>query len=435
MVAAVALALHVEPLNGPWYWQWPWRRIDALRIVPAMALAALPFFAAQWLRARGTLGDGGALALVALSTFLLEGVAIAIQGPGFELGRIVFAVQHPVITSYFTDAMALDGVAASLARYPELMGELHLHSINKPPGPVLYYKGWLALLTPFRAALLGGLAIGVLAAAAVPATFALARRLGAGREAAFAAASYLALCPGLVLFFPEFDQAYPLLTCGLVGSLSLALDTGRARWALALGGLLFVAAFFSFGLGVLGVFMAGQVGVWLWRNKGRDRVRVARPLLLAGLCLAALYGALYLATGYDPMATFDAAVANQARHSLTLGRPWPATVVFDLWDFALGTGWMSFLLVGFWLARRRGARPRLETDPMVWLVVAQVAVVAVGGLIPVETARVWLFLVPLWVLPVGLELARFRPAARLSVFVALWVLLVLVGQNLVFLGA
>jgi hypothetical protein len=181
--------------------------------------------------------------------------------------------------------------------------------------------------------------------------------------------------------------------------------------------------------------MAGQVGVWLWRNKGRDRVRVARPLLLAGLCLATLYGALYLATGYDPMATFDAAVANQARHSLTLGRPWPATVVFDLWDFALGTGWMSFLLVGFWLARRRGARPRLETDPMVWLVVAQVAVVAVGGLIPVETARVWLFLVPLWVLPVGLELARFRPAARLSVFVALWVLLVLVGQNLMFLGA
>ena len=77
----------------------------------------------------------------------------------------------------------------------------------------------------------------------------------------------------------------------------------------------------------------------------------------------------------------------------------------------------------------------LESDWMVLLAVGQVLLVASAALIPTETARVWLFLVPLWMLPVGLELAHWPPAARVSVYVALWGLLVLVGQNLVFLGA
>ena len=72
---------------------------------------------------------------------------------------------------------------------------------------------------------------------------------------------------------------------------------------------------------------------------------------------------------------------------------------------------------------------------MSWLAVAQVGLVAVAGLIPVETARVWAFLLPLFLLPVGLELSQWPRAARVSVYVALWALTVLVGQNLVFLGA
>ena len=65
----------------------------------------------------------------------------------------------------------------------------------------------------------------------------------------------------------------------------------------------------------------------------------------------------------------------------------------------------------------------------------QVLLVAVAGLIPAETARVWLFMVPLLMLPVGLELAEWTPRARWSVYAALWGLMVLVGQNMMFLGA
>lgn len=435
MAAGVALSLHWNPLAGPWYWDWPWRRIDTGRILPAMTLASVPFFAAQWLVARDRLGRVPALAFLALSTFLLQIVAIAIQGPGFELGRIVYAVKHPVITSYFTDATELGSVLEALRNYPERMAGFHLHSINKPPGPVLYYAGWLDLFAPRAAARAGGLVIGLLAAASVPATYGAVRRLGAGREAAFCAASYMALCPGLILFFPEFDQAWPLLTCGLVASWSLALERGGPAWAVCFGTLVALAAFVSFGLLVLGLFIAGQGMVYALRRPDGGWRRLGASAGWAFGTLALLYIALYLGTGYDPWATFRAALENQALHSATLGRPWPATVLFDLTDFAMGTGWMSFLLVAFWLARRWNERPVLYSDWMVRLALGQVLVIAVAGLIPVETARVWAFLLPLFVLPVGLELAHWSPAARGSVYVALWGLMVLVGQNLVFLGA
>ena len=83
------------------------------------------------------------------------------------------------------------------------------------------------------------------------------------------------------------------------------------------------------------------------------------------------------------------ALENQARHSATLGRPWPATIPFDLLDFALGTGWLSFLLIGFGLARWR-KRAMEKLDWVVLLCLGQIVLVAVAGLIPTETARVWL---------------------------------------------
>lgn len=435
MTAGVALSLHWEPLAGPGYWTWPWRRIDSSRIVLAMALAAIPFFGAQWAVATSRLGRGPALLLLALSTFGMQLVAIAIQGPGFELSRIVFSVTHPVITSYYTDASALGSVVDALAQYPERMAGFHLHSINKPPGPVLYYAGWLSLLPPKTAAFVGGLVIGGLVAASVPATYGLARRLGTGREASFAAASYMALCPSLILFFPSFDPVWPLATCALVSSWSLALERGTPGWAMLAGASVALAAFLSFGLLVIGFFLAGQGLLHVVRGSDGGMRRLVSSTLWVLATVTGLYAIFYAATGYNPVATFGAALENQARHAATLGRPWPTTVVFDLTDFALGTGWMSFLLAFFWFRRRWRERPVLYSDWMSWLAVAQVGLVAVAGLIPVETARVWAFLLPLFLLPVGLELSQWPRAARVSVYVALWALTVLVGQNLVFLGA
>lgn len=436
LVVAVLLVGHVPGINGPWYWEWPWRRLDPLRVALPMAIAFLPFLLAQLLHARGRLGNTGALALVALTTLGLQAVSIGVQGPSFNLMRIALVVENPIITSYFTDALAFSGLADWLGNYPDRMRDFHLHSINKPPGPILYYASFLQWFEVRPAAFFGGIGVGILAAGCGPASYAFVRGLGAPRDAAFHAASYAALCPGLVLFFPEFDQIFPLLGVALLGSWVLALERDRGRWSACFGVALAAASFTSYSLLVLGAFAFGYALLFCALDPRRpDRVSVVARQAAIGLATAAfLYAALHALTGFDPFATFATAVDNQMRHSATLGRPWPATIPFDLLDFALGTGWLSFLLTGFGLSRLWG-RSWQKLDWIVLLCLGQILVVAVGGLIPVETARVWLFMVPLLMLPVGLELSRWSSGGRMMVYVCLWGLTLLTCLNLGFLTA
>ena len=295
---------------------------------------------------------------------------------------------------------------------------------------------FLQWLDPRPAAFFGGLVVGLLAAGCGPATYLLARQLGAPRDASFHAASYAALCPGLILFYPEFDQVYPLLSVLLLASWAMALERDRGRWSACFGVLLACVAFTSYALLVLGAFAFGYTLIFCLGGSPR-RVRVsvvARHVTIALATTACLYALLHALTGFDPFATFATAVENQGRHAATLGRPWPATIPFDLLDFALGTAWLSYLLVAFGILRRRG-RPLQKLDWVVLLCLGQILLVAIGGLIPVETARVWLFMVPLLMLPVGLELRHWGFAGRMTVYGCVWLLLGLICQNLGFLTA
>ena len=441
---AVLLIGHVPGINGPWYWEWPWRRLDTARVWLPMTLAFIPFVLAQLLHARGRLGTGWALVALALSTLLLQFVSVGVQGPRFNLLRIALIVEDPIITSYFTDALSFSDWADWLGRYPERLAGFHLHSINKPPGPILYYASFLQWLDPRPAAFFGGLVIGLLAASCGPASYLLARQLGAPGDAAFHAASYAALCPGLILFYPELDQVYPLLSVLLLTSWVMALERDRGRWSACFGVLLAGVAFTSYGMLVLGAFALGYTALFCLGDAARPaRLSVAaRHATIALATVACLYAVLYALTGFDPFATFAAAVENQANHSATLGRPWPATIPFDLLDFALGTGWLSYLLVGFglwrWRARSSSSSSGWALQKLDWVVVlclGQIVLVAVGGLIPVETARVWLFMLPLLMLPVGLELRHWGERGRMMVYVCVWLLMALTCQNLAFLTA
>lgn len=440
VVMLLLTAAHVSGVNGPWYWTWEWRALPGARLYLAMALAGVPFALAQWLSARARGADEfasrvhatrAALALLMLACFGLQLAAIAnqveqLEAPGLE--RVTRIVEHPVVTSYYVDAGSqAEGIG--IRDFHDRMWAFSLHGRNKPPGALLFFS---AVQWVFgNSALATGLLLGLLACLAIPATAILVSELTGDSQAGFAGASFMALTPSLVLFFPVFDQLMPTLSCVLVVAWVLALRRASTAYAMAFGLALAVALFISFSFLVLGVFLAGYGLLYVSRDPGSRVALVATKAGAALAVVAGFYSFLYLAAGFDPIATFGAALENQSALSLKWGRPYPDTILFDLQDFVLGAGWIALPLAVFALGRRvRGTGPQLLG--IVLLCLGQPIVVAALGLIPTETARVWLFMLPLLMVPVGLTLARWTAPMRAAAYAGLWLILVVTCQHMSF---
>lgn len=433
LIALVAAALfaglqaHLQGLNGPPYWRWTWRSLPVLTVFGGLLLASLPFAAAQWLHSRA--GERrrrlclGLLMLAHLACQLLVGVW---GGGEWDPARPAALLRHPHRTSYYADAHDFDGLVAWLSAYPERMAGRHMHARNKPPGALLLCATLRALAGESAGAWWGVGLLAALAACCLPACYGLLRVLRLDHDVAFAATSLFALAPGLVLVFPGFDQLAPLWTCGLWALWTVALreeSPSSKRAALGFGLLLAGALFFSYSLLVLGLLFA-LVAVRSLRALGPRTVSL-QVLRALAVCLA-FYGVLHLLTGFDPWRTFRTALENQAGLLELIPRPWPQTIGYDLLDFLLGAGWLPGLLAVFCLMdpvsrERRG---------LALLCVLELLIVAASGLLPGETARVWLFLQPLLLIPAGCELARWPGWARSLVYLCGWLLLAACMQNL-----
>jgi hypothetical protein len=439
-VAALALGacviLQAPLVTGPSFWHWPYRRLPAWPLYGLLAAAGVPVFTAQLVcrsSARGATALG--LACLALGCFAMKLASVLPYTDPPSLDLIQTIVENPHATSYYTDAAALrseHAVREWLPLYPQYMSMLSLHSKTKPPGPILYWSAVIQLFGTGRTAtLVGGIALGLFGSLSVVATYAFIRALTRLPDAAFAGASFMALCPGFVLFFPMFDPTYPILSCAIMGCWAGAVERRDRRLAILTGAALAVTCVVTFNVLVVGAFMAAYalvmpVDVSL-------RARVTRALTLGAVAVAVwllLLEVLRLATGYDVYETFTSAWRNQhellRRHAHT--RPYPQTIPFDLLDFAFGGAWSgSVIAVGYFLDRAARADARLTR--LSALCVAQLVLVALTGILQMETARVWAFMLPLLMVPAGLELRSWSPRARLCVFAASWFAMAAIAQN------
>ena len=410
---------HADGVNGPVWWHWPWQsRPDLLRVAALLLLAALPALAAQWLPRRLQ------LAALAVSLVALQWMANAMQAPWRGVGRIDAVTRSWISNSYFSIAEPLveaeeRGLEVDwLGQYGEILRGAPLHAKTKPPVPIAFYATAIRLFGNARAPLAAAIAISLLSVVAVAAMWEAVRTAGGNDEAAMQGATLLALAPSMTLFFPALDVASPLLTCAILATWLLALERGRTRDAALFGLLLFAATMTSYSFLVLGAPLA------IVALSRRPHALKSAAIGL-GTCILT-YALFRLATGFDPIASFRVATAMQRQLLLTLHRPYPRTIAWDLLDFALGSGWVPALLAALWFTR--GVR-----DDASIAAIATPFIVAVTGLLATETARVWIFLMPLLMLPASRELAKWSRPARLAAHATMVVVTIALYANMRFI--
>jgi hypothetical protein len=424
----------------------PWQWIASRRIYPVLIPLAIPFFVGQIIYHRRAAPLWVALGAVALSTLglMIGGAVVQSDPPSFS--RISNEVKSRWTTGYFDSAAKLVdrgmSVREVLRRYPTLLEYFYLHPRTKPPGLLLFE---MAIIRVFGAGTAGaavsGVLIGVIASFSVVSSYIFIACITEDRDAGFLGASYFALCPSRLFFYPDFDTCFPNLTAALAVLWALALKKNRARYAVAFGVAYAVASMITHLVGVLPIFLAGFAFL-RWRSEPQcDWARILKHFAISLSTFAMFYLVLWVITGFNPITTLRECsrqvdilwsklitVYHYRRHSL----PW--TFFTDLYDFALGSGWISFVLAGFYFASaiREGFTSKAR---LALLSVLQFIVIAMIGLLQTETSRIWIFMYPMLMLPIGLELARWRSAARIAVYAALFLVAAAMCQSMEFMSS
>ena len=423
---ALGVVLQIDAISGPSYWHRRWHDLDLLRTFALLATALPAVFAASREGPLDAASVRARLVLLMLASFALQVLGMLCDPDGFT--RLQAIVLSPVATSYLTDALKITDPGAWLAGFHA--ASLELHSSTHPPGPILFYYGVRELVGEARAPIIGALAIGAVSTLGVPAMWWFSRLWTEQRAPRLLACALYALLPALAAFFPEFDQIYPLFAMLVVLGWVNALEGSRGH-VLLFAAALFAATMFAWNLLAIGVFVVLYSTYFLWRRRcTRQALRQLALTAALGLgAVAAAYLALWSMTGYDPVRAFIHALNEQAVRALS-DRPWLSCVVFDLYDFLLGSGMLMAPLLYLFL---RHARSRLGHDDaalaLAWIGLATILLIDVSGLLRAETARVWLFLQPFVVVPAALALSGFGQPGRYAVLALQWsIVAALIGR-------
>ena len=235
------------------------------------------------------------------------------------------------------------------------------------------------------------------------------------------ASAIYALMPVLVFFFPEFDQAYPVLSMLLVILWSRTLATVDSKtWAnspILFGTVLFLASFFVYQILAIGVFIVFQAGYWMWQEGWRASaaLKLLRSSGVALAVCAAIYAVLWATTGYNASGSFLHSMhINQYYLGVAIPAPY---IIYNLYVFAMGLGMIAVPMVFLHAGR---VFDHCQYDPMdiplTLMAIASVIVIDLTNLFAGETDREWLFLVPIIAVPAAIELARLPWKWRLAIF-------------------
>jgi len=357
------------------------------------------------------------LGVLAVANFGLQVTGMMADPRG--VGLISKIILSPLATSYFNDALQIQDISTWLSHFHQ--ASLTLHAVSHPPGAIVFCWLMIKLFGPVLGSWVCGCALGLAGAAGVLVVYQFAGLWTGDPKSRLLASAIYALTPALVVFFPEFDQGYAVLSMYLMllWSRTLAsVDSGKwQKHAILLGTVIFAASFFAYQILSIGVFLVFCALHWLHQHSFRLAV-FPRLLGAAGVAFAVcacIYASLWLATGYNVIASFLHGVAETNRYLVTTtSTPYR---VYNFYVFAMGLGGMAvpIFLVH---ANREFNRFRDNRDciPFTLIALGSLILIDLTGFFAGETDRDWLFLAPLIAVPVAMELARLTWRWRLVLF-------------------
>ncbi len=435
---SLAIALNASPyLRGPDAWRWAYAIPGApLRhCVPAIVLALYGLLITLgWRRlfrdGLSTRPVGWFLLLASVSTPVIQAALLFPESPDV-LRPLFYRTVSAGASGVFTVGSWIDNLAAFLKAYPSLMPTFPVHPQRYPPGlPVLFYLarqgfervpwladrvGWglrlyqchdLALMRLDNATMATALIqmlTPVMAGLTIFPLYGLARDT-VDKRAALLAVGLYPLVPSLALWSGRWDQAYPLLACGIWYTFYRGLTRDRYGWLAVAGLLQGISSFFSFGLVVL--LMPLAITAWLWALPHPQRRQWLR--LSGGACVffaaAALPWAVYrVVVGSGFAAIWRVSMS----YHLGLDRNSWVWLVYHLYDFLFFLGVPLAVLFVVALGRSvTRARNDVAVLPLAFGI--SLLILDLSGAARGEVARVWLFLTPFPVIAAAGALARWR---------------------------
>jgi methylthioxylose transferase len=398
---------HSDPFYLFWDPRWPFGSgLVALAVALTAAAGVVALFRSQARAGVRVAASAGLLLLLALAVAALDG------GPGAWRAPLAFTGEYPQGVGQVGD------LPSFLGQFPERLTSLPSHAAGHPAGAMVLYALLDRVWPGLDGAALLTVVIGCLGV--LPVAALAGDELGEdGRRWALA---LWVLCPMTVLYTATSADA--VFAVALAGA-ALAAHRGLMRrswaWTITGGLLLWVGSMLTYAAALVVVFL-------LVRAAGRLR---SEPGWVLGWAAATtgtvlgLAGLLWLATGYDPVAAVRATHAVYQAAPGSAGRPYLPWLVGDPIAFGamLGIPLFAALLTRAVVVVRERAWTGFDAAMLACLLAA-----SSWGFSRGEVERIFLFLVPLALVPVVRQLRAWR--ARLPAVAALLVAQTLAVQLL-----
>lgn len=301
-------------------------------------------------------------------------------------------------SQYPSGVDTVGAIPAFLRAFPDRIGELPFHATGHPAGAMVLYK----LLDEVWAGPVGAtvltVAVGCLGSVVVAGL--AADELG--ERGARLALAVWALSPAVLLYTATTaDAVFAVVLAGAALCAHRGLTRRSPGWTVAGGAGLWAGSMLTYAAVLLLAFL-------LVRAAGRlreDRAWVLSWALLSAGTVLGLAGLLWLTAGYDVVASLRAVHAAYAAAPGSAHRP------YLLW--ALGDPVAFGGMLGIPLLAAVAARAAATVRARAWTsfdaaVLACLAAASTWGFSRGEVERIFLFLVPMFVVPAARQLSAWR---------------------------